>query len=95
MDKNVRFIIQEANVQDHLFLFVNLCAPTESNEQSTFSVEEVREEMDNYCLAEDCNIIIGGDLNVIFYPDLDGNGAETQNEKNLSNTLITLTLLMI
>ena len=36
VDKNGRFIILEANVQDHPFLFVNLYAPNKTNEQSTF-----------------------------------------------------------
>ena len=82
MDKNGRFIILEANVQDHPFLFVNLYAPNKTNEQSTF-FEEVREELDNFCLAEDCNIIMGGDFNVIFDIDLDGNGGNPKRKESV------------
>jgi len=82
VDKNGRFIILETNVQDHPFLFVNLYAPNKTNEQSTF-FEEVREELDNFCLAEDCNIIMGGDFNVIFDIDLDGNGGNPKRKKSV------------
>ena len=56
VDQNSRFIILEANVQDHPFLFVNLYAPNKTYEQSTF-FEEISEELDNFSLAEDCNIV--------------------------------------
>ena len=82
MDKNGRFIILEANVQDHPFLFVNLYAPNKINEQSTL-FDEVSEELDNFCLAEDCNIIMGGDFNVIFDIDLDGNGGNPKRKEAL------------
>lgn len=82
MDKNGRFIILEANVHDHPFLFVNLYAPNKTKEQSTF-LEEIREELDNYCLAEDYNIVMGGDFNVIFDPDLDGNGRNPKRKESV------------
>ena len=82
VDKNGRFIILEANVQGHPFLFVNLYALNKTNEQSTF-FEEIRVELDNYCLAEDCGIVIGGDFNVIFDPDLDGNGGNPKRKDSL------------
>ena len=81
VDKNGRFIILEANVQDHPFLFVNLYAPNKTNEQCTF-FEEVCEELDNFCLAEDCNIIMGGDFNVIFDTDLDGNDGNPKRKES-------------
>ena len=93
VDQNGRFIILEANVQDHLFLFVNLYAPNKTTEQSIF-FEGISEELDNFSLAEDCNIVISGDFNVIFDPDLDGNGGN-QNEKNRLSALITYAWLMI
>ena len=82
MDQNGRFIILEANVQDHPFLFANLYAPNKTNEQSTF-FEEIREELDNYSVVEDCNIVIGGDFNVIFDPDLDGNGGNPKRKESV------------
>ena len=55
--------------------FLLTCMPrtTKANEQSTF-FEEIREELDNCCLAEDCDIVIGVDFIVIFDPNLDANG---------------------
>ena len=82
VDKNGRFIILEANVQDHPFLFVNLYAPNKTNEQSIF-FEGIREEMDNYCPAEDCDIVIGADFNVIFDPELDGNGGNAKRKESV------------
>ena len=82
VDKNGRFIILEANVQDHPFLFVNLYAPNKTNEHSIFFAE-IREEMDNYCPAEDCDIVIGGDFNVIFDPELDGNGGNAKRKESV------------
>ena len=84
IDKDGRFIFIEAKVQEYPFLFVNLYAPNKTNEQLTF-FEEIREELDNCCLEEDCNIVIGGDFNAIFDPDLDVM-AEIQNEKNQLRT---------
>ena len=39
--------------------------------------------MDNFSLAEDCNIVIGGDFNVIFDPDLDGNGGNPKRKESV------------
>ena len=52
------------------------------NEQSTF-FEEISEELDNFSLAEDCSIVIGGDFNVIFDPDLDGNGGNPKRKESV------------
>ena len=92
---NGRFIILEANVQDHPFLFVNLYAPNKTIKQSMF-FEEISEELDNFSLAEDCNIVIGGDFNVIFDPDLDGNGGNPKRKESVKCIhLIPYALLMI
>ena len=80
--QNGRFIILEANVQDHPFLLINLYAPNKTNEQSTF-FEEISEELDNLSLAVDCNIVIGGDFNVYFDPDLDGNGGKSKRKESV------------
>ena len=100
VDQNGRFIILEANVQDHPFLFVNLYAPNKTTEQSIF-FEGISEELDNFSLAEDCNIVIGGDFNVIFDPDLDGNGGNPKRKESvkcidnicLANDLIDICLI--
>jgi len=82
VDKNGHFIILEANVQDHPFLFVNLYTPNKTNEQSTF-FDKIREELDNFCLADDCNSVIGGHFIVIFDPDLDGNGGNPKRKESV------------
>ena len=82
LDNQGRFIILEAKVQDHPFLFVNLYAPNKTNEQSIF-FDEIREELDKICTADDCNIVIGGDFNVIFDPDLDGNGGNPKLKESV------------
>ena len=82
VDQNGRFIILEANVQDHPFLLINLYAPNKTNEQSTF-FEEISEELDHLSLAVDCNIVIGGDFKVIFDPDLDGNGGNPKRKESV------------
>ena len=45
--------------------------------------EEISEEFDNLSLAEDCNIVIGGDFNVILDPDLDGNGGNPKRKESV------------
>ena len=80
IDNDGRFIFIEAKVQDYPFLFVNLYAPNKTNEQLTF-FEEIGEELDKFCLEDDCNIVIGGDFNAIFDP-IWMVMAEIQNEKN-------------
>ena len=69
-DKEGRFIFLEAFVQDQKFLFVNIYAPNKSSEQTLF-FDQIKDELDNSGIDDDCRIIIGGDFNVILDPDLD------------------------
>ena len=39
--------------------------------------------MDNFTLAEDCNIVIGRDFNVIFDPNLNGNGGNPKRKESV------------
>ena len=48
-------------------------------------MEEIGEELDNFCLEEDCNIVISGDFNAIFDPDLDGNGRNPKRKESVKN----------
>ena len=82
VDKNGCFIILEANVPDHPFRFVNLYATNKTNEQSTF-YQGIREELDNYCLAEDFNTVTSGDFKVIFDNDLDGNNENPERKESV------------
>ena len=40
--------------------------------------EEIHKQLDELVLEENCEIIIGGDFNVILEPDLDGTGGKPQ-----------------
>ena len=77
-----RSYILEANVQDHPFFLTCMPRTTKANEQSTF-FEEIREELDNCCLAEDCDIVIGVDFIVIFDPNLDANGGNPKRKESV------------
>ena len=69
------FIFLEAFVQDQKFLFVNIYAPNKLSEQTLF-FDQIKDELDNSGIDDDCRIKIGGDFNVILDPDLDGFGGK-------------------
>lgn len=52
-----RYLV-EASVKHHPFLFVNV-APTKQTKKLPFP-RKLSDELDNFCLAVDCNLIIGG-----------------------------------
>ena len=54
---------------------VNICAPNKTSEQCTF-FQEIQTELDNLNIEADCDIIIGGDFNVILDPEFDGLGGK-------------------
>ena len=82
VDQNGRFIILEANVQDRPFLLLT-CMPRTKRTSNLPFLGEISEESDNFSLAEDCNIVIGGDFNVIFDPDMDGNGRNPKRKESV------------
>ena len=53
------------NVQEQPLIFVNICAPNKTGEQSIF-FQEIQTELDSLNIEADCDVIIGGDFNVIF-----------------------------
>ena len=57
-----------------LFL-VNLYAPNKTSEQCTL-FQEIQTELDNLNIEADCDIIVGGDFNVILDPEFDGLGGK-------------------
>ena len=76
LDQNGRFILLVASVQGQPFIFVNIYAPNITNEQCTF-FEAIQSELDELDIDTDCNIIMGGDFNVILDPViLDGIGSK-------------------
>ena len=58
-DKEGRFIFLEAFVQDQKFLFANIYAPNKLSEQTLF-FDQIKDELDNSGIDEDCRIIMEG-----------------------------------
>ena len=75
LDKQGRYIILMGNVQEQPFVFVNIYAPNKTSEQCTF-FQEIQTELDNLNIEADCDIIIGGDFNVVLDPEFDGLGGK-------------------
>ena len=84
IDKDGRFIFMEVKVQEYISL--SFCQPLcPKQNKRAINLEEIREELDNCCLEEDCNIVIGEDFNAIFDPDLDGNGGNPKRKESVKN----------
>ena len=75
LDKQGRYIILMGNMQEQPFVFVNIYAPNKTSEQCTF-FQEIQTELNNLNIEADCDIIIGGDFNVILDPEFDGLGGK-------------------
>ena len=75
-DDEGRWIIMEAEVQGSLFLFVNIYAPNKIQEQCSFFDNLNKDFEDCVANTEEHRIILGGDLNVTFEPDLDCSGGK-------------------
>ena len=57
-------------MQDQKLLLVNIYAPNKTSGQIPF--DQIKNELDKVNVADDRRIIIGGHLNVILDPELDG-----------------------
>ena len=75
LDKQGRYIILMDNVQEQPFVFVNINSPNKTSERCTF-FQEIQTELDNPNIEADCDVIIGGDFNVILDPEFDGLGGK-------------------
>ena len=69
--KEGRFIFLEAFVLDQKFLFVKIYAPNKLSEQTLF-FDQIKVELDNSGIDDDCRIMMGGDFSVILDPELAG-----------------------
>ena len=69
------YIILRGNVQEQPFVFVNVYAPNKTSEHCTF-FQEIQTELDSLNIEADCDKIIGGDFNVILYPEFDDLGGK-------------------
>ena len=81
-DNEGRFIILKANVQEQSFIFVNIYAPNKASEQSIF-FQEIQTALDSLNIEAECDIIIGGDFNVILNPELDGLGGKSKLKESV------------
>ena len=50
--------------------------------------DQIKDELDNSGIDDDCRIIVGGDFNVILDPDLDGFGGKPKLRNPLSRLKI-------
>ena len=73
-DKEGRYLILEATIQDVPFLLVNIYAPNTTTQQTMFFQTLSELIYDGGFNESDQRIILGGDLNVTIDPDLDCSG---------------------
>ena len=76
-DEQGGFIILKGVIQGYSFLFVNIYSPNKTKDQCIF-FEEIQKQLDKLELEDNCEVIIGGDFNVIFDAELDGSGGKPQ-----------------
>ena len=75
-DKEGRFLFIEAKIQDEPFLLVNIYAPNSVTSQSLFLQSLTELLCDEQYQGTNHKIILGGDLNITFDPDLDCSGGK-------------------
>ena len=51
--------------------------------EQTLFFDQIKDELDNSGIDEDCRIIMGGDFNVILDPDLDGSGGNPKLKESV------------
>ena len=76
-DEQGRFVILKSLTQSQPFVYVNIYVPNKVKDQCIF-FEEIQKQLDELELEENCEVIIGGDFNVILDADLDGTGGKPQ-----------------
>ena len=85
-DGQERFIILKSIIQGQPIVLVNIYryAPNKTKDQCTF-YQEIQKELDELELDENCDLIIGGDFNVILDADLDGTGGKPLIKESCKN----------
>ena len=84
-DNEGRWIIMEGEVQGSLFSFVNIYAPNKIQEQCSFFDILNKDIEDCVVNSEGHRIILGGDLNVTFEPDLDCSGGKPFKKESVNH----------
>ena len=55
----------------------------DNNNNNNLFFDQIKDELDNSGIDDDCRIIIGGELNVILDPDLDGFGGKPKLKESV------------
>ena len=85
-DKDGRYILIDAIIQDSPFLLLNIYAPNNTAEQCTFfsgilnTLEEATHDLSR-------QLIIGGDFNAHLDPELDSAGGKTIRKDSVKNII--------
>ena len=88
-DEHGRFLILKGVIQGHPFVFVNIYSPNKTKDQCAF-FEEIQKQLNELELEENCEVVIGGDFNVILDADLDGTGGKPQVRESCKKILDNL-----
>ena len=96
-DDDGRFIIMEAEIQDSLFLLVNVYAPNKTPDQWSF-FDKLNNYIEEYVENAELRLIVGGDLNVSLNPDFccsGGNSSRKESVKNIQDLCLDFDLVDI
>ena len=88
-DNNGRIIVLEAEIDDEIFLLINLYNPnTEAEQVKTLC--ELERMLDIFSLDSYKNIIFAGDFNCFFNSNLEASGGNLASKKKSVSKLIQL-----
>ena len=96
-DDSGTFIMLDALIQDVPFLLVNIYSPTKSAEQTQF-FDKIADLIEEQMSQAEYKVIIGGDFNATFDPELDCSGGKPSIKncvKGLENIMSTNDLIDI
>ena len=88
-DKNGRYIILHAHIQDNPILLVNYYAPNDESTQVQ-ALSEICDIIDRMELEQDMTIVWGGDFNLFFDSFLDADGGNPQLKMNSLTKLLSI-----
>ena len=89
-DKNGRYIILFAYIQDNPILLVNYYAPNDESTQVQI-LSEICDIIDKMELEQDMTIVWGGDFKLFFDSFLDADGGKPQSKMNSLTKLLSIT----
>ena len=83
-DTDGRYVLIDALVQDLPFLFLNIYAPNNISEQSTF-FSNMLVVLSEYNFDSGSQLIIGGDFNMHLDTELDNSGGRIEEKSSVKN----------